>query len=362
MHIQFCEHGSRLYDFFRLFANKHHILHRRDEDKGYDDVCYTLFLTMLHKAQHIVEALERYYFPECSLFGNFTPYFYYADYTKEEDLLQDIAACDRHTLRIMILSSLLYNLKGISIETEADVLPYQDEIERSGIFSFLEPLAISNNTKWEYLSAWNTPEQKRDSYIALMTQLLPIFLEEYAPYAEAVRTYGVDLEKRLMQNGPSVITDMWKGIYDKWNNTEESLSNASYLFISIGASPLMSYGPEEGDKTKRPYIQGFHLEQGLQKLRQTRINNREQFVFFFKNLGDTTRFHILELIGQGIGTNKELAETLSLTTATVSYHLNYLFNANMITRTKKNGKHIITINGIRIHEILDKFLKKLENN
>lgn len=359
MDIQFSENGSRLYDFFRLFANKHQILHRRDEEKNYDDVCYTLFLAMLHKAHDIADALERYYFPECSLFGNFMPYFYYADYTKEENLLQDIAACDRHTLRTMMLSSLIYNLKGISIETEADVLPYQEEIEHNGIVSFLEPLTVSNNTKWEYLSAWNAPEQKRDSYIALMTRLLPIFLEEYTPYAEAVRSYGYDLQKRLIQKGASVITDMWKGIYDEWNNTEETLSAVPYLFISIGASPLVSSGFEEGDKTKQYYVQGFHLEKGLQKLRQSRINSREELVFFFKNLGDSTRFRILELIGQGIGTNKELAENLSLTTATVSYHLNYLFNANMITRTEKNGKRIISVNKMRIQKILDKFLENI---
>ena len=36
MNIQFCEHGSRLYDFFNLFAYKEHILNRREEEKGYE--------------------------------------------------------------------------------------------------------------------------------------------------------------------------------------------------------------------------------------------------------------------------------------------------------------------------------------
>jgi len=53
MNIQFCEHGSRLYDFFNLFAYKEHILNRREEEKGYNDVCYTLFLSLLNKAKNM---------------------------------------------------------------------------------------------------------------------------------------------------------------------------------------------------------------------------------------------------------------------------------------------------------------------
>ena len=55
MNIQFCEHGSRIYDFFNLFAHKEHILNRREEEKGYDDVCYTLFLSLLNKAKDMLE-------------------------------------------------------------------------------------------------------------------------------------------------------------------------------------------------------------------------------------------------------------------------------------------------------------------
>ena len=59
MNIQFCEHGSRIYDFFNLFAHKEHILNRREEEKGYDDVCYTLFLSLLNKAKDML-ALKIY--------------------------------------------------------------------------------------------------------------------------------------------------------------------------------------------------------------------------------------------------------------------------------------------------------------
>jgi transcriptional regulator, ArsR family len=359
MHIQFCEHGSRIYDFFNLFAHKEHILNRREEEKGYDDVCYTLFLSLLNKAKDMLEQFEAYYYPGCALFGNFIPYLYYTDYQKEEDMLNDLAACDSGKLQAMILSSLLYNLKGIPIEKAEDLTPYMDDIRKNGMFTFLHGLSMTDNAKWRILCAWNDPESTRDSYIALMKAFLPLFLEEYALYRDEVKAYGLDLQKRIVKNGYTVISDMWKGIYDEWDNTEKYLSNASYLFISIGAAPLMSTGRDEGDKTKRTYVQGFHLEQGLQKLRQTIINNRERLVFFFKNLGDATRFQMLELIGKGLGTNKELAEALSLTTATVSYHLNYLFNANMILRTDKDGKSVLAVNKRSIKKTLDVFLAKL---
>lgn len=359
MKIEFSENGSRIYDFFRLFASKNHILSRREENKGYDDPCFTLFLAVLSKAEAIADELEAFLFPECQIFGDFMPYFYYADYEKEEDMLNDISSCSKEKLRYMILSSLLYHFRSIAVEKEEELTSYMQEIGEKGIFSLLCELPMSKQAKWEFMYAWNEPERKRDAYIDIMKRLLPIFLEEYEKYKEEVRTYGLDLQERVIKQGVSAISDMWSGIYDPWNNIEESLPKAKYLFVSIGANPLGSSGCEQGSKEKRYYVQGFHLEKGLIKLRQSRIDSREELVFFFKNLGDSTRFQVLELIGKGVGSNKELAEALSLTTATVSYHLNYLFNAGMITRIERNKKRIIIVNRERIRNILDRFLEKI---
>ena len=359
MNIRFSENGSRIYDFFNMFAHKYQILHRREEDKGIDDTCFTLFLSLLNKAKDMLEQFEAYYYPECALFGDFTPYLYYADYQNEEALLSELAACDAEKLRAIILSSLLYYLKGISIEKEEDLTPYLDDIRKNGMFTFLRTLAMTDQAKWRILCAWNEPETARDSYVTLMKAFLPVFLEEYALYREEVKAYGLDLQKRLIKNGYSVISDMWKGIYDEYDDMKDALSQARYLCISAGALPLSSFGLKQGALSKRLYVQGLHLEKGLMKLRQSGMDSRKEMVFFFKNLGDDTRFQMLELIGKGLGTNKELAEALSLTTATVSYHLNYLFNANMILRTDKDGKSVLAVNKRSIKKTLDIFLAKL---
>lgn len=360
MKIKFSENGSRIYDFFRLFANKQTILDRRKEDNGTNDICYSLLLSMIDKAGSLAEELEVFYYPECFFWWDFLPYFYYSDYSKEEDLLNDILSCDRKKLRGMILSYLLYMSKGIFIDKAKELLPYMKEAEKNGVFELLDELSISNTAKWEIIVSWNNPEKKRDEYIELMKKLLPIYLEEYAVYQEEVKAYGMDLENRINKHGISAITDMWDGIYDKgYSNTDMTLPNSSYLFISVGSASLSSAGYERGDINKRAYVQGFHLENGLLKLRQNWLDSREEMVFFFKNLGDSTRFQVLDLIGKGIGNNKELAETLSLTKATVSYHLNYLFNANMIFKTEKNGKQVMMVNKTKIKEMLDKFVQNL---
>ena len=108
----------------------------------------------------------------------------------------------------------------------------------------------------------------------------------------------------MQRDGLSVLTNMWERIYAQWNNVEESLLQSNFLFVS-GVLPLISIGFEQGAKNKRFYLQGIYLERGLEKLRKIRFDNREEMVFFFKNLGDETRFKVLELISQGIGTNKE---------------------------------------------------------
>lgn len=359
MKIRFSENGSRIYDFFRLFASKNIILSRREENKGYDDPCFTLFLTILSKEKEIADELDGFFFPECQIFGDYMPYFYYGDYEREEDMLDELSLCDKKKLRNMILSSLLYNLKGITIEREKQLASYLNRIEKEGMFAFLNELSMSAQTKWEFLYTWKEPEKKRDVFVQLMRRLLPVFLEEYEKYKVEVRNYGVELQERILRDGVFAISDMWKGIYDPWNNIEESLPKARHLFVSIGATPLGSHGFEQGKRSNRFYVQGFHLEKGLIKLRQSRVDSREELVYFFKNLGDSTRFQVLELIGKGMGSNKELAEALSLTTATVSYHLNFLFNAGMITRTEQNGKRIMIVNREKIREILDKFLEKL---
>ena len=138
-----------------------------------------------------------------------------------------------------------------------------------------------------------------------MKAFLPLFLEEYALYREEVKAYGPDLQKRLVKHGYTVISDMWAGIYDEHDDMKDALSGAQYLCISAGATPLSSFGLKQGACSKRLYIQGLHLEKGLMKLRQSGMDSRKEMVFFFKNLGDATRFQILELIGKGLGTNQQ---------------------------------------------------------
>lgn len=358
MKIKFSLKGSRIYDFFQFLTNKKNILERRRENQGYDDICYGLFLNLIKKTEQYSKRFEEFYYPECFLFGDFIPYFNYIDWKDEAEFLNAMTNLDGEQIQKMILSSLLYKLQGIAIENEKDLEPYIEDVQEKGMITFLDSLSMENAGKWEILQAWEKPEKKRNRYVELMREILPIFLQEYSVYEKEIKSYGLNLQKRMQRDGLSVLTNMWEGIYAQWNNVEESLLQSNFLFVS-GVLPLISTGFEQGAKNKRFYLQGIYLERGLEKLRKIRFDNREEMVFFFKNLGDETRFKVLELISQGIGTNKEIAEKMEITTATVSYHLNYLYNANMILRTEENGRKKIIIHRRGIEEKLDKFKEKI---
>ena len=95
-----------------------------------------------------------------------------------------------------------------------------------------------------------------------MKAFLPLFLEEYALYREEVKAYGPDLQKRLVKHGYTVISDMWKGIYDEHDDMKDALSEAQYLCISAGATPLVSFGFKQGACSKRLIFKGFIWKKG----------------------------------------------------------------------------------------------------
>ena len=64
---------------------------------------------------------------------------------------------------------------------------------------------------------------------------------------------------------------------------------------------------------------------------------------FIKMLSDNKRFEIIELLSQKPYYVNELAAELGLTAPTVSYHLNYMLDLNLVSLERDNGKTYYTL-------------------
>lgn len=80
----------------------------------------------------------------------------------------------------------------------------------------------------------------------------------------------------------------------------------------------------------------------------------------FKALSDSKRRQILELLKPGSKSAGEIAEHFDMTNATVSYHLNQLKKADLITETKYKNYIYYELNASVFEELL-LWIKGFEN-
>jgi predicted transcriptional regulator len=85
-----------------------------------------------------------------------------------------------------------------------------------------------------------------------------------------------------------------------------------------------------------------------------------ELITTFKNLGDTTRYKVLKNISNGITSTKDIANSLGVSSATVSYHINQLNTSKILKLERVNGKYINSVNIEWINNCISKLKKDLK--
>lgn len=357
--------AGRIYDFIYFPIVESRIKTRIKEfGEGYEKFFQPLFEFKRSLGNEWDELLE-FYQDTNFIFVSLIKYLNIFEYKNEIEYLEAFSEIDENTLQELFYDSVIYNTLGINQEKNSEEYERaKEKINNNGIIDFISDCNISSSSKWNIIKASENLPKTRIKYINLMNGILQKFLEGYMPYEKQINTYGEDLVSRINDNGESVIMNFREGVYTYRENLAEFIRKKCNKVIVPLFSALslfeFYYDSDLNNIDKNFLCIGLRIEEGLSHLKQRYKDARARQFFMFKILGDEKRFEIFNLISQGVGNNKELAKRCNLTTATVSYHLGNLINANLIIEDSTQKGKCFVVDKDSIKNELRGFLKNLD--
>lgn len=169
------------------------------------------------------------------------------------------------------------------------------------------------------------------------------------------KIWGEKLEKRIEKEGLSLL----KPLLDDFNEN-------NYKNIYVSPRIMDNYAFDWGVMFSSNEIY-FYIGENFEILNDIfgAQNERKWIQNIFKYLSDTSRFEIIKSLKEKPSYGTELAEKFSLSTATISYHINILFFVKLIEEIKIEGKSYIKVKNRSIEKFIEVFRNEfglLEDN
>lgn len=227
--------------------------------------------------------------------------------------------------------------------------------ELEDIFELLEASYLSESCKLDVLRIFTNPKWALDK-----------FYNAYSLCQKAIEKNLILVEERYDEFKAFLKSEKGLSQYEKtfrikesFDNIDEVLSHREedtvYIYVGLSGYYTGSINLSlEKDSQFWSYI-GILLFD-LRKLTKDAKNVRGEIIEKTKALGDYSRFDILEVLEERPYYVKELAEKLGVSSASLSHHLNLLFQAGFITANIEDRKTYYSINKDTFRELGEKLI------
>lgn len=257
-----------------------------------------------------------------------------------------------------IIKAIVYSFIAIN----GDYPNYSDEImnraevissNKEELITFIKDLPIDSGAKWNLFLIVEEPVKYMRIYVDLLSNILPIFQEAYSPYELEIRQYGENLVEFLNKEGARGLEEITYSIIDpKVVDFDET-----NIFISL----TFPYAISLNTISKNNHIAwGLKMEDVFKAMKEMNENKTNERVQIFKNLGDKTRYEVLKLIAAGETSTKEIANALSVSSATISYHINNLLTSKIIKMDKSDNRYGYIVDYQLLDEIIEDFKEDIK--
>lgn len=357
MKYEFHDKASKIYDFL-MFPRCLHFWNeykKYGSKSNYAEVMDQEYLDLMQQTaqalQPFAEEITEFYHGEFSSEHDFIDLLINGtgilDFADEIDYLNSMLELSDTDIRFHVLTHILRKNQNFANATEAQLEARKLLQDFDKVKSIIKNLSVESATKWSLYLIFDEPREYTQRYVQLMKELLPIFAELYQPYAQRVKEYGEYLTTTFNQEGLDGIERLSNG-----NAKKDVLEgeNVGTILTSLIASYTLNI--TIGIKEKY-MIWGLKIEEAFSKIREINENKTLERVSVFKNLGDKTRYEVLKLFATGVTSTKEIAKTLGVTSATISYHINNLAVAKILKIGKTNDKVNYQVDFDFLHEVLD---------
>lgn len=271
------------------------------------------------------------------------------NYLEIDKCLSFIRQIDKDMLKFRLIRTLIrterYGEDIEKIDEQAKIIAS----DKQKSLELIKALEFDSSLKWELFCFLEEPEKYRDEYVSIMEDMIPIFYKYYESKRKVVDEFGRYIEGKLNSNKIDFLKETTAGLfkYDIYEEIFITISYVNYYSLKYSLSGGASY----------VYI-GLGYEESIKQYRGEEENRLNKYINIYKNFSDPTRFRILKLLVEDREyCNKDIAEELGITGATVSYHMDNLLTAELVTLDRKDRKNYYTVNKDVIMDGIE-FLKR----
>lgn len=243
-----------------------------------------------------------------------------------------------HTNQASFISAVLdYDLVG---EAHQEILFLKE----------LEKMQAPDNVKWTIWRVYTDFDTHLDKLMEVILKMMPIIKSCYEKYAKEFTSFN----------------DYWKDACDSGTFCEK-LKRATKIDIQDG-NHVVVHPCWMGCNSVRMIAAGTDLSNlqlllGLFFCEKEFVDDchftREDITLRLKLLSDASKYEIMKLIKNQSLYGSQLADKLSLSTATISHHVNGLASAGLINITKDSNRVYYQLNKVQVGFLLNQIKQDL---
>lgn len=205
------------------------------------------------------------------------------------------------------------------------------------ILNFTERQDMSDKNKWKFMKLLNYPKKYINEIIKLVDANKNAYEIAYKKVEKDVIRL-IDKTKKYILSGECEIIN--------------NIHNSDGEFEIV---PTLAFAASICESKNILFV-GV-LNENIFKEQLKAIGNKGDLVLKLKALGDNSKLETISLLKMGPKYTLEIAESLNLTSATVSYHMSTLLEIGLVSVEKKQGKVYYNLN----NENIEKFINDLSN-
>lgn len=215
------------------------------------------------------------------------------------------------------------------------------------LFDIIESILTSEtdeHLKLFYIKLVQNPKRQMKVFTTMLKHFIPYYEQLKHSLADDYDQFVLWIDPILQNDGLNFLAEHIEFL----NLKQYDKIYVNYSLISLVSSQILD------DKNITLYI-GIMFKKyidSLHKEDETHIHTN-----VFKTLSDPTRFEILSLLSKEKLYGQEIAAKLNVSTATVSYHMDFLFSAQLVTMNREDRKIYYMLNKDNLNESI-KFLQQ----
>lgn len=221
------------------------------------------------------------------------------------------------------------------------------DIEEASMDLIIEKINMSDfdsDIKWFLLSFIKNPLDYIERFIELIEEYLPIYNQLKDSFRDEYKDFVKWIDDKLVTHGIDYIDQHLEFL----NLSQYTEVHLNYSLFDLLSSHVFSDGSI--------YIYVGIMFKEYVKERKDKLDI-DKHLMIYKVLSDKTRFNIIKILINEESYGQEIAKKLGITTATVSYHIDYLMGASLIITKRKSRRLYYSINKDVVKQSIS-FLKK----